>query len=163
VFEPIAYALHGVDPREFLVMRGDSRARDDLGPMGPFMVLWGGDLRGQPDGICPYADPLDAQYPGDACPLQAWRTYSVQMIVECGLEVPVVPYGGDYWRVVDPPAKPPAGSAFPGMSLHMDYGTIELVGADTLKYISERGAKLVLDRITDPEAAGQVCPVPAGY
>jgi hypothetical protein len=61
------------------------------------------------------------------------------MIVECGLEVPVGPYGGDYWRVEDPPAKPPAGSAFPSMSLHMDYGAIELVDADTLHYVSERG------------------------
>jgi hypothetical protein len=70
---------------------------------------------------------------------------------------------GDYWRVVDPPPKPPTGSPFPGMALYLDYGTIQLVDTDTLNYVSERGAKLVLDRVQDPKAAGQACPRPAGY
>jgi hypothetical protein len=162
VSQPIAYALRGVDPRQFLVMRVDATVRDDLGPMGPFMVLWR-DLHAQPDGICPYADPEDPQYPSEACPLSSGRTYSAEMVVDCGLDVPVGPYGGDYWRVVDPPPKPPTGSPFPGMSLYMDYGTISLVDADTLNYVSERGAKLVLDRVQDPQAAAQACPRPAGY
>lgn len=163
VTDPQTYSLEGVDPLEMLVMRGDEGAADDLGPMGPYMVLWG-DPPTLPVGMCGYADPLDAQYPGDVCPLQQGRTYgAVEMIIACGVDVPMGPYGGLYWRVVDPPSDPPAGSPYPGMSRDLDYGTIQLMDDGTLTYGSELGARLTLERDSDPEASDKVCPRPEGY
>jgi hypothetical protein len=162
VSEPIAYALEGVDPLEFLVMKVAVDVRDDLGPMGPYMALWGA-VDGQPEGICSYADPADVQYPGDECPLQRGRTYGAELIVDCGLDVPVGPFGGQYWRVVDPPTEPPAGSPYPGMYHDLDYGTIELLRDGTLRYRSERGAELSLALATDADAPDLVCPRPEGY
>lgn len=162
VAEPVAYSLDGIDPLQFLVMKATDQQRDDNGPMSRYLALWG-QVDGQPDGICPYADPMDPQYPGDECPLKQGRTYGAEMIVACGLDVPVGPYGGDYWRVVDPPTVPPAGSPYPGMTLDLDYGTIELLDDGALEYRSESGAILILERVEDPEAAGQACPRPEGY
>ncbi len=63
--EPIAFALHGINPDVFLVMRGDGV--DDLGPMGPFMALWR-DLPSVPPALCHYADPNDPQFPSECDP-----------------------------------------------------------------------------------------------
>lgn len=163
VEHPVAFSLEGIDPLQFLVMEANANARDDNGPTGPYMALWGDLGSGQPDGICPYADPLDPQYPGDECPLQQGRTYGAEMIIDCGLHVPMGPFGGHYWRVVDPPADPPAGSQIPGMSVDLDYGTIELLDDGTLEYRGELGAKLLLERTDDPDAAEKTCPRPEGY
>jgi hypothetical protein len=158
VAEPIAYAIDGVDPEQILVMKAGSDERDDLGPTGPFMVLWG-DLGTVPAAICGYADPLDPQYPGAECPLQEGRTYGVEMIVACGLDVPMGPYGGHYWLVVDPPPDPPAGSPYPGMySGGLEYGTIQLLADGRLRYISELGGELTLVRTDDAQAADSTCP-----
>ena len=54
VVEPVAYALPGVDPTEFLITRGDGI--DDVEHLGVFLVLWG-SLPEFPDGLCRYADP----------------------------------------------------------------------------------------------------------
>jgi hypothetical protein len=161
VREPIAYALQGVDPLEFLVMKANGD-RDDSGPMRPYLALWGA-VDGQPEGICPYADPLDPQYAGDECSLQRGRTYAAEMNVVCGLDVPIGPYGGEYWLVVDPPAEPPAGTAYPGMYQDLDYGTIELLADGSLRYRSERGAQLRLEPAGDPKAGERVCPRRDGY
>ena len=64
VDEPVAFALEGVDPAELLVMRGSDV--DDLGPMGPWMVLWG-TASEIPATACRYADPDDPQVP-ESCP-----------------------------------------------------------------------------------------------
>lgn len=61
VLEPITYALDGVDPEAILLIRSDRT--DDLGPMGPFMVLYGPDSDPLPESLCRYADASDAQYP----------------------------------------------------------------------------------------------------
>lgn len=61
VLEPIAYALEGVDPQAILLIRSDHT--DDLGPMGPFMVLYGPGSDPLPEGVCRYADASDPQYP----------------------------------------------------------------------------------------------------
>ena len=63
VIEPVAYALEGVDPDAFLVMRGDGV--DDLGPMGPFMALWGESAPPLPESACRYADESDRQFPAE--------------------------------------------------------------------------------------------------
>jgi hypothetical protein len=61
VDEPIAWALDGVDPARFLVMRGDGV--DDLGEMGPWMALWGsGDV---PPSVCRYVELGDPQSPAE--------------------------------------------------------------------------------------------------
>jgi hypothetical protein len=132
--------------------------------MGPYMALWGDDRGGDlPRGICPYADPRDAQYPGAECPIQSGRSYAVEMIVACGLDVPLGPFGGRYWDVVNPPDVPVAGSPLPGMSIDMDYGTIKLRDGGTLEYRSERGAVLVLEPASDPKPADRTCPRPEPY
>lgn len=162
VSKPVTFSIEGVDPREMLVMEGAEGDVDDLEPMGPYMILWGSAGR-MPVGMCAYADPLDVQYPGDTCPLQEGRTYGAEMIVECGLGVPMGLYGGQYWQVVDPAADPPAGSQFPGMSVGLDYGTVELLDDGALLYVSELGAELTLERTDDPDAAAKTCPRPDGY
>jgi hypothetical protein len=162
VREPIAYVLQGVDPLEFLVMKAQAVDRDDLGPTGPYLALWGA-IDGQPEGICPYADPLDAQYLADECPVERGRTYGAEMVVDCGLDLPVGPYGGTYWLVVDPPAEPPAGTAYPRMEQDLDYGTIEKLDGGGLRYRSERGAELRLEPAIAADAAEHVCPRPDGY
>lgn len=62
VVEPVVYALRGVDPHEFLLMRGDDH--DDLGPMGPWMALYG-ESSALPADVCPYADPGHPQVPSE--------------------------------------------------------------------------------------------------
>lgn len=61
VLEPIAYVLDGVDPEAILLIRSDRT--DDLGPMGPFMVLHGPAGHPLPEALCRYADASDPQYP----------------------------------------------------------------------------------------------------
>jgi hypothetical protein len=39
--EPTAYQLRGVDPRAALLVRAKPGLRDDAGPWGEFMILWG--------------------------------------------------------------------------------------------------------------------------
>jgi hypothetical protein len=72
------------------------------------------------------------------------------------------PYGGLYWRVVNPPADPLGGSPYPGMYEDLDYGTVELLDDGRLTYVSELGAELTLERVDDPEASNKVCPRPDG-
>ena len=134
----------GIDPMQLLLIRGDGRTHD-LGPLGPFMVL-SGEGAVLPPAICQYADPGDVQYPGDICPLRPGRTYTAGMVVRCGLDVPVGPYGGDYWRVIDPPPAPAEGEAYPRMYLDVDWGEVELIEGDRAIYRSERGAELELRR-----------------
>jgi hypothetical protein len=161
VANPQTFSIEGIDPLQMLVMEGAPGETDDLGPTGPYMVLWGnaGTL---PEGMCAYADPLDVQYPGDVCPLQRGRTYGAEMITACGFESPMGPYGGLYWRVVNPPADPLGGSPYPGMYEDLDYGTVELLDDGRLTYVSELGAELTLERVDDPEASNKVCPRPDG-
>jgi hypothetical protein len=61
VLEPIAYALEGVDPQAILLIRSDRT--DDLGPMGPFMILYGPRSDPLPEALCRFADASDPQYP----------------------------------------------------------------------------------------------------
>lgn len=63
VDEPIAYALAGVDPTEVLLMKGNGT--DDLGPMGPYMVLWGEIVPTVPASLCAYVDPTHEQTPAE--------------------------------------------------------------------------------------------------
>ena len=154
VLYPTALALRGVDPLQFLVMRGNG-ANDDR---GEYRVLLG-EGAGTPEAVCQYADPLDIGYPATTCPLQTGRDYSVQMVVACGLDVPVGPYGGDYWWVIDALEEPQSGNPYPGMYLGTDAGQLQLISADWAIYRSERGAELQLQRITDdPELTPAPCP-----
>jgi hypothetical protein len=157
VAEPIAYALAGVDPTQFLVMRGD--LADDAGASERYAVLWG-EVADLPASVCQYADPAAPGYPGDACPLRTGRTYTAGMNTACGLDQPVGPYGGDYWTVIDPPGAPGEGDPYPGMYLGMDWGTVELVGPDRAVYRSERGGELELRRL-GPVASIAPCPSPS--
>ncbi len=63
VDEPIAFALGGVDPTEALLMKGSGT--DDLGPMGPYMVLWGEIGTAVPAGLCAYVDSAHEQAPAE--------------------------------------------------------------------------------------------------
>jgi len=157
VAEPIAYALAGVDPTQFLVMQGDPV--DDAGASGRYAVLWG-DIAATPASVCQYADPTSPGYPAETCALQTGRTYTAGINTACGLDQPVGPYGGDYWVVIDPPDAPTEGDPYPGMYLGMDWGTVELVAPDRAVYRSERGAELELRRI-GPVASIAPCPSPA--
>lgn len=156
IADPTVFALAGVDPLAILLMRGDGRT-DDRGDLGPYMVLSG--ARAMPESVCPYADPADPSYPNQPCPLRTGRTYTVQIDFACGLEVPVGPYGGDYWQVIDPPSAPASGQPYPGMYLGANPGELELVDADHLTFRSERGGELQLKRITDdPDFSPAPCP-----
>jgi hypothetical protein len=148
VYDPAVFALEGVDPLRLLVARVDSSVDygEDSG-MGRFWMLWGEPFA-FPEDACRYADAAAADYPGEYCPLSTGRRYSAQMVMWCGLDVPVGPYGGEYWTVVDPPPPPASGSLYPGMAHGIDYGEIELLDADRVIYRSELGAELELLRIT---------------
>ena len=157
IVDPTVYALPGVDPRSLLVSRGDC-APDQSGARGEYWVL---DGQGFPltAAVCRYADPSIEGYPIDVCPIET-GTYHVNLIVECGLDVPIGPYGGDYWTVVDPPEATDEGT-YPGMysGQGVDFGYLELVDADHATYRSEAGAILHLERITDVELpAATPCP-----
>ena len=154
VAEPIAYALAGVDPEQFLVMRGDP-TYDGIGAVSGFATLWG-KIAHLPASVCAYANPADAGYPADACPLHIGRTYSVQIDFRCGYERPVGPYGGAYWRVIDPPT-PPSGQPPSGLAYGADPGEIELQDADHMTFRSEMGGELQLERIDDPDLDPDPC------
>lgn len=156
IADPTAFALDGVDPLAILLMRGDGHT-DDLGNLGTYMVL-SGEGSAQPASICPYADPADPQYPNQPCPLRPGRTYTVQIDFACGLEVPVGPYGGEYWQVIDPPAAPGSGQPYPGMYLGANPGELELLDADHLTFRSERGGELQLQRIVGADISPAPCP-----
>lgn len=148
VYDPAVFALKGVDPLRLLVARVDPSVdyEEDPGP-GPFWMVWGEPFA-FPKEACRYADATAAAYPGEYCPLTTERMYPAQMVMWCGLDVPVGPYGGDYWTVVDPPPPPPSGSLYPGMAHGIDYGELELLDADRAIYRSELGAEIELLRIT---------------
>jgi len=152
VAEPIAYELADVDPEQFLVMLDDPAAHRP----GRFATLWG-DIRHLPASVCQYANPGAAGYPADACPLQTGRTYSVQIDFRCGYERPIGPYGGAYWRVIDPPAAQPSGQPPPGLAYGADPGEIELHDADHMTFRSEMGGELQLERIDDPDLNPDPC------
>jgi hypothetical protein len=147
VYDPAVFALQGVDPLRLLVAHVDPSFDygDDPG-MGRFWMVWGEPFD-FPEDACRYADVAAAGYPGEYCPLSIGHTYSAQMVLWCGLDVAVGPYGGDYWTVVDPPPLPPPGSLYPGMAHGIDYGELELRDADRAIYRSELGAELKLLRI----------------
>jgi hypothetical protein len=63
VFEPVAYALPGVEPPQFLVMKDD--VVDGADDPGGWIALSGVE-EGFPDGLCRYFDPDDPQLP-DEC------------------------------------------------------------------------------------------------
>ena len=69
------------------------------------------------------------------------------------------PFGGAYWMVVDPPTATAEGT-FPGMTLDIDYGDLELVTANEATYRSEQGAVRALRRITGAASAVTPCPYP---
>ena len=158
VVEPIAYALADVDPVQFLMMWVDPVPGP--GPARRWGTLWG-DIPRVPASVCQYANPADAGYPADACPMATGRTYSAVMNTYCGLDQPVGPYGGDWWTVVDPPDPPAEDQPYPGMGFARDFGTIELVGSDRALYRSELGAELELRRL-EPLAGMTPCPIPVG-
>lgn len=144
IADPQAFSLRGIDPMQFLIIHGDGRT-DGSGEVSRYMTLWGEGAVTSP-AMCQYADPADVGYPGDICPLRTGRTYTAGMVVRCGLEVPVGPYGGDYWMVVNPPPAPAEGQTYPGMYLDVDWGQVELIDTDTAVYRSERGVELELRR-----------------
>lgn len=158
VEDPAVYALSGVDPLQVLVSRGTCYI-DDFAT-GAFWVLV--SEYPLPTGICQYADPSDGGYPGDACPLQAGRSYSAALVIGCGLDVPQGPFGGELWMIVDPPALN-AESRYPGLSAeNTDFGEIELVDQDHAVYTSELGGVLELRRVTEvPEPTPVACDKPA--
>jgi hypothetical protein len=158
VGDPTVYSLPGVDPQSLLVGHG-SCSPDQAGASGEYWVL---DGLGFPltAGVCRYADPSALAYPTDVCPIETGRIYHVSLIVECGFEVPIGPLGGEYWRVVDPPAAYGDGGydgIYSGQGV--DFGYLELVDADHASYRSEAGAVLQLVRITEvDQPAAAPCP-----
>jgi hypothetical protein len=161
VEDPAVYALRGVDPLEVLVSRGTCQVDDFT--TGAFWVLISEPFAGHlPTAICEYADPSDAGYPGDACPLQAGRTYPAWLVIGCGLDVPQGPFGGEIWMITDPPARN-ADGRYPGLSAeNTDFGEIELVDQDHAIYRSEVGGVLELSRISEEPAPTPVaCDKPA--
>lgn len=160
VEDPAVYALRGVDPLQVLVSRATCYV-DDFAT-GAFWLLIAEPFSGHlPTGICEYADPDDVQYPGDACPLRAGRTYFAALVIGCGLDVPQGPFGGDLWMIADPPALN-ADGRYPGLSgENTDFGQIELVDQDHAIYRSEVGGVLELRRMTDvPAPTPFACPKP---
>ena len=151
VEDPAVFALRGVDPLQVLVSRATCNV-DDFAP-GAFWMLIGEPFSGHlPTAICEYADPSDAGYPGDSCPLRAGRTYTAALVIGCGLDVPQGPFGGDLWMIVDPPALN-ADGRYPGLSAeNTDFGEIELVDQDHAIYRSEVGGVLELRRLTGEPA-----------
>jgi len=145
VEDPAVYALRGVDPLQVLVSR--AACRDG------FWMLKGDPFSGHlPATICEYADPGDGGYPSDACPIPAGRTYAAWLVIGCGLDVPLGPFGGEVWMIVDPPALN-ADNRYPGLSgENTDFGEIELVDQDHAIYRSELGGVLELRRMTDTPA-----------
>jgi len=135
--EPVAYALDGVPPEQFLVI---ATAPEDLSAEenGSYTVL-ARDAEALPSALCDYADPADSQYPADDCPLSPGRQYRAGMITACGLGHTMGPYGGVYWRVIDPPKPLPSSVA-----RDIDYGTVELLRDGRLRYRGEGGADLTL-------------------
>jgi len=158
VDDPAVYALRGVDPLQVLVSRATCQVDDFT--TGAFWVLV--SAFPLPTSICQYADPSDGGYPGDACPLQAGRTYTAALVIGCGLDVPQGPFGGDLWMIADPPALNAEGR-YPGLGgENTDFGQIELVDQDHAIYRSEVGGVLELRRMADvPAPTPFACPKPA--
>jgi len=63
VDDPVAYALEGIDPHAFLVVRGPDAATEDAESMGEYMALFGTYEGAFPAEVCRYADPDPAQIP----------------------------------------------------------------------------------------------------
>jgi hypothetical protein len=145
VEDPAVYALRGVDPLLVLVSRAACP--------GGFWLLVGEPFSGHlPATICEYADPADGGYPSDACPMRAGSIFGAWLVIGCGLDVPLGPFGGEVWMIVDPPALN-ADNRYPGLSAeNTDFGEIELVDQDHAIYRSEVGGVLGLRRMTDVPA-----------
>jgi len=161
VEDPVVYALRGVDPLQVLVSHATCQVDDFT--TGAFWLLISQPFSGHlPSAICEYADPSDVQYPGDACPLQAGRTYTAWLVIGCGLDEPQGPFGGEIWMITDPPALDGDGR-YPGLSAeNTDFGEIEVVDQDHAIYRSEVGAVLELRRISEEPAPTPVaCDKPA--
>ena len=148
------FTLAGVDPAALLI--AEFPKSPPAGTPAGMQVLLGAGAA-MPTSVCGYADPLARGYPSEPCPLAVGRAYSVEMITKCGMDRPMGPYGGFYWRVVNPPPDPGPDSGYPGMYRDLDYGTIELTDDDHAIYVSEMGAELELERITDASAPEEDC------
>jgi hypothetical protein len=138
--EPVAYALEGVDPTQLLVMKTAPGKED----WGAFTLLLGGDRRQLPSQVCGYADSTDEWYPSDDCPIAVGRRYLAEMKTSCGLDEVFGPYGGHYWRVIDPPRRVPRA-----MSNKTAHGTVELLPEGRLRFKSNGGAVLFLETTSD--------------
>lgn len=151
VAEPVAYELEGVPAERILIMKTiPSRGSED----GKYTVLRAGSGP-LPLRLCDYADPVDSLYPVTDSPIPEGHQYSAWIIPLCHLRRPVGPYGGSYWRVIDPPDHLPEVGMKWGRT---DHGSIELLPNGRLRYVAEKGAVLELEMIGDPGPGERGCP-----
>jgi hypothetical protein len=152
VGEPVAYELEGVPAERILIMKtvpsGTVGSED-----GTYTVLRAGSGP-VPPRLCDYADPGDSQYPVTDCPIPQGGQYSASIIPLCHLRRLVGPYGGTYWRVLDPPDHLPEVGMQWGRT---DHGTIELLPNGRLRYVAEKGAVIELEMIDDPGIGERGC------
>jgi hypothetical protein len=137
VGEPVAYALDGVDPTQVLVMK-TARPIDPGEGEGLYTLLRrGGEI---PMTLCNYADKSDRYYPTDWCPIDVGKRYKATMRTICGLAKTMGPYGGSYWRVINPPNELPRH-----LSRKEAHGTVELLADGRLRFRANAGAVLLLE------------------
>jgi hypothetical protein len=150
--EATVWALAGVDPGRILVMRANVDARDDLGPQGPYVVLWA-EGAAFPPALCAYADPDDPQFPVQECPPPAGRSYVLEIVTACeGGQVPTARLGGRRWQLPDP---------LPGEFVGpVEYGTVRLISDDLISFTSDRGVTFELVPASAPADTQGECSLP---
>ena len=90
--------------------------------------------------LCNYADKSDRYYPTDWCPIDVGKPYKATMRTICGLAKTMGPYGGSYWRVINPPSELPRF-----ISRKEAHGTVELLADGRLRFTANAGAVLLLE------------------
>jgi hypothetical protein len=150
VGDTVAYALEGVDPERVLVIK--TAPTKESGEWGQYTLLRRDGLL--PRSVCDDADTTDPYYPSRECPLVVGQRYPTEMKTACGLEKTMGPYGGSYWRVIDPPQRIPRA-----MSRKTAHGTMELLPDGRLRFRSNGGGVLFL-ATTEGSAEDVACRLP---
>jgi hypothetical protein len=153
------YSLAGVDPTELLVVVFPGSASEEWNRGTRVLHGVKPALSSIPQSACRYADHASRNFPLAVCPLEIGRDYRATLITLCGLHRPVGPYGGAYWRVLDPPPGSGPDLEDARRNARLRLGRITLTDADHATYRARTGEELHLRRIADPSVRpGKGCP-----